>query len=263
MFKMAQRFKQKTFTLRFVNSDTLIADYEDDQDIKKYLVDEWIFDDLGTEQKANNYGKATEIFKRIIEDRYDKWKYTGLRTHFTTNLDNKEMIERYGERAYDRLKEMCSLILYPFDGSKRGISKIVPITDLSNQMDEEKERIKEADKKRYYDEKKHAISWLAKESISTGINKFSNLDNKVAALYFDCYKILWKADLFEKNGYDLDKIKETDLYKECNMDVEYTQNGNTSKFDLKSHAEKEYLKTMELFKKRVLVKMMDDKMPKV
>ena len=146
MFKMAQRFKEKNCKLKFINTEKLSALFEDGQKIDRYLKDEWVFDDLGTEQKSNNYGKGVEIFKRVIEDRYDKWKYEGLRTHFTSNCSNDLLQEKYGERAYDRLKEMCNVIKYPASTSKRGKSEIKILTTV-NDMPEKTEEQKECELK--------------------------------------------------------------------------------------------------------------------
>jgi len=151
MFKMAQRFKGKRCKIKFINTEKLAALFEDGQKIDKYLVDEWIFDDLGTEQKANNYGKGVEIFKRVIEDRYDIWKFNGVRTHFTSNCSNEILEERYGERAYDRLKEMCNVVKYPSSESKRGKSTIRPLNEI-NEMPEKSQEQKDAELKSVMEE---------------------------------------------------------------------------------------------------------------
>lgn len=75
-----------------------------------------LFDDLGAEDQGVNYGNRVEVFEKIILKRYD----SALTTHFTTNLSNKELQEKYGHRAYDRLKEMCQLITWNAVESKRG-----------------------------------------------------------------------------------------------------------------------------------------------
>lgn len=144
MFKMAQRFSFNFRSIMMLNVDRVIGNIEAGEKYDKYLYNEWCFDDLGTEQKANQYGKGVEVFKRIIEERYDSWKFNGLITHFTSNLSNEEIMERYGERAYDRLKEMCNVIKYPNDISKRGLSEVKPFKQ-PYESDEPKE-ISENDK---------------------------------------------------------------------------------------------------------------------
>ncbi len=144
MFKMAQRYP-KAFILKMVNCAIVEENFEAGQDMERYSKGEWCFDDLGAEQKANDYGKAVEVFKRLIESRYDQWKYYGVRTHFTTNCSGDDLVERYGERAYDRLKEMCNVELSPSQESKRGesIVKINTSRQVVHQMitREEKDRL--------------------------------------------------------------------------------------------------------------------------
>lgn len=71
------------------------------------------FDDVLTERTASNYGKV-ELFKDIIEGRYDR----GSTTYITCNYRNpgdvedalKQFGEKYGSRVYDRLFEMFNVI---------------------------------------------------------------------------------------------------------------------------------------------------------
>ena len=65
---------------------------------------ERMFDDLGTERIGKYYGNNVETMQEIIMARYDLYRYQGIKTHITTNLNNEQILERYGERAYDRLK---------------------------------------------------------------------------------------------------------------------------------------------------------------
>ena len=69
VFKMAQKYKNGGF--KFANASVVEQAYEEGVSMDKYYSGEWCFDDIGTEQKANNYGKGVEVFKRIIEKRYD------------------------------------------------------------------------------------------------------------------------------------------------------------------------------------------------
>lgn len=70
------------------------------------------FDDVLTEPVSSNFGKK-EIFKDIIEKRYD----ARLKTHMTINTRKpgdvrdavEQLAERYGERVYDRVFEMFNV----------------------------------------------------------------------------------------------------------------------------------------------------------
>lgn len=64
-------------------------------------------EDLGNDSVCvNNYGNKTNPIHDLIEHRYDNFLFTFI----TTNLTNKSILERYGERINDRLNEMCEII---------------------------------------------------------------------------------------------------------------------------------------------------------
>lgn len=67
------------------------------------------FDDLGVERNQKFYGNEANVMSEIIQERYDRFK-TGLITHFTTNLMPEQINDYYGDRATDRLTEMCLFI---------------------------------------------------------------------------------------------------------------------------------------------------------
>lgn len=85
-------------------------------DVKNEDAGEWkkikkhpalVIDDLGTEPVfVKNYGNDTTPLVELLTDRYDNMLFTII----TTNLNLKEIVERYGERIADRLNEMCSII---------------------------------------------------------------------------------------------------------------------------------------------------------
>ena len=68
-----------------------------------------VIDDLGTEEHIyNSYGNSVDVMARVITERYKvfpEWK-----THFSTNLNRGQLLERYGERVYSRLNEMCLFV---------------------------------------------------------------------------------------------------------------------------------------------------------
>ncbi len=79
-----------------------------------------LFDDIGAEDIGKYYGNSVEIFEKIIYQRYDIFRDEQIRTHLTTNLNNEQLKAKYGERAYDRLKEMINTVNWNGAESKRG-----------------------------------------------------------------------------------------------------------------------------------------------
>lgn len=77
------------------------------------------FDDLGTESEAKHFGKVQNIMETIILNRYDDTALRGPFSHITTNLDTKEIADRYGIRAFDRFKQMYNIINFPENSTSR------------------------------------------------------------------------------------------------------------------------------------------------
>lgn len=73
------------------------------------------FDDLKTERIASNFGKVN-IFKEIIEERYNRKSKTYLTCNFKKDFPNDidkaldEFEDKYEGRVYDRLFEMFNII---------------------------------------------------------------------------------------------------------------------------------------------------------
>lgn len=76
-----------------------------------------LFDDLGAERVASNYGKF-ELLKEILERRYMRNKLTHITTNYPPGFENdvsaaiEAIGERYGARVYDRLFEMFNIVVF-------------------------------------------------------------------------------------------------------------------------------------------------------
>jgi DNA replication protein DnaC len=78
----------------------------------------WYFDDLGLEENnVKNYGNNSNVMAEILLSRYDGFIEHGMKTFATTNLDIKQIEERYGIRVRDRMREMFNWIVI------KGVSK--------------------------------------------------------------------------------------------------------------------------------------------
>jgi DNA replication protein DnaC len=67
-------------------------------------------DDMGEELNAKYYANEEDIVGGIITAQYNAWQQKPVLTHATTNLNAQELYERYGERVFYRLYEMCNII---------------------------------------------------------------------------------------------------------------------------------------------------------
>lgn len=77
------------------------------------------FDDLGTETvPSKRYGETKNIMYEILLARYDR-KLPYYKTHGTTNLTSEQIIERYDDRILDRLIEMCNVVTFTSNKSRR------------------------------------------------------------------------------------------------------------------------------------------------
>ena len=96
-------------TIEIVGEFNRSAGSTKDYIIHYYSNGKYLFDDLGAEKEASNYGKEN-IFERILELRYNNFKSKNIITHLTTNLTLKEMQTRYGDRVFDRIHEMFNIL---------------------------------------------------------------------------------------------------------------------------------------------------------
>ena len=82
----------------------IIEDYGD----SSYLC----FDDLGVEPNGRFFGQDCNVLGEILLSRYELFQRYGVRTHATTNLNAKEIEERYGTRVRSRMRKLFNLIAY-------------------------------------------------------------------------------------------------------------------------------------------------------
>jgi DNA replication protein DnaC len=72
----------------------------------------YCFDDLGVEKSLKHFGNDCNTMAEILLSRYDKFIYSGILTHATTNLNAHELENLYGNRVRSRLREMFNLIAF-------------------------------------------------------------------------------------------------------------------------------------------------------
>ena len=92
--------------------------------IDEYKTGNVCFDDTGDEEdQLKIYGNTVPVIELLLKERYDRFKYgSGELTHITSNLDLDGILEKYGERATDRLGQMMTFITVKGD-AKTGRSR--------------------------------------------------------------------------------------------------------------------------------------------
>ncbi|GAA3508506.1 ATPase [Aquimarina addita] len=75
------------------------------------------FDDLGVEPIGRHYGKDCNVMGEILLSRYDLFIEHKVKTHCTTNLNARELEERYGNRVRSRMRQLFNLVA--FDSKSR------------------------------------------------------------------------------------------------------------------------------------------------
>ena len=76
----------------------------------------YCFDDLGVEPSGKHYGQDCNVMGEILLSRYDLFCHPEprkrVKTHCTTNLNAKELEERYGNRVRSRMRQLFNLIAF-------------------------------------------------------------------------------------------------------------------------------------------------------
>lgn len=110
---MLINLKQKLkipYAILINSSRKMVADFQENgyEGIEHYFNRTVLcIDDLGSEETtAKHYGTKCEVLNEIIETRYTN----SLITHVSTNLNGEQTLNKYGERVYSRLKEMCNSV---------------------------------------------------------------------------------------------------------------------------------------------------------
>jgi DNA replication protein DnaC len=102
--------KQITFNYRTVTAQQIASDFAQngyDGIINYKSVGNLCIDDLGAEAiTTNHFGNKVNVLAEVIESRYARHLFT----HFTSNLDEKEIIERYNDRVHSRIVHSCNMI---------------------------------------------------------------------------------------------------------------------------------------------------------
>lgn len=69
-----------------------------------------IIDDMGAEKTIVNFGERTEVLNDFLQQRYMDFKHKKAMTYISTNLSKQSFIERYSDRIWSRIEEMCLVV---------------------------------------------------------------------------------------------------------------------------------------------------------
>ncbi|WP_282123348.1 ATPase [Algibacter mikhailovii] len=72
----------------------------------------YCFDDLGVEAKGKHFGADCNVLGEILLSRYELFVKARKLTYVTTNLNAKEIEERYGARVRSRMRQLFNLVAF-------------------------------------------------------------------------------------------------------------------------------------------------------
>ncbi len=97
--------------IRYYTAPELLILYTSNQDHFWGIINDTkdiIIDDLAAEEKLCHYGMSFELMNQVIFKRHTMFEsYPYSRSFFTTNLSPEAIMNRYSERIYSRLVQMC------------------------------------------------------------------------------------------------------------------------------------------------------------
>jgi DNA replication protein DnaC len=70
-------------------------------------------DDIGTDDIKKHYGESVNPIQDILLTRYDR----NIITHGTTNLNAAQLRDMYGDRCFDRMREMFNFITFDINAN--------------------------------------------------------------------------------------------------------------------------------------------------
>jgi len=104
-YKPYEVIPTRNITFAFNNIGyTIIENYGDKQF--------YCFDDLGIEPTGRHFGKDCNVMGEILLSRYDLFLNHKIKTHASTNLNAKELEERYGNRVRSRMRQLFNLVAF-------------------------------------------------------------------------------------------------------------------------------------------------------
>ena len=104
---------------KILNDKIKIQGIKAAENISKY--NNLFVDDLGflNESKINSFGNTYDLLMSIVNERYEKWFYSNIKTFYTTNILIDNIKEIYGEGISGRIIDSCNLIKFTETSHRR------------------------------------------------------------------------------------------------------------------------------------------------
>lgn len=98
-------FKSRDYELRAINSTQIDIKKFDEYLRSKFAI---LIDEVGKDRISNDYGTLKDPVESAIDHCEDVLKLLII----TSNLTEKQIVERYGQRTSSRLKRLCKLVVF-------------------------------------------------------------------------------------------------------------------------------------------------------
>ena len=104
---------------KILNDKIKIQGIKAAENISKY--NNLFVDDLGflNESKINSFGNTYDLLMSIVNERYEKWFYSNIKTFYTTNILIDNIKEIYGEGISGRIIDSCNFIKFTETSHRR------------------------------------------------------------------------------------------------------------------------------------------------
>lgn len=118
---LARHFQWSPRRFPIVKASAILREYKEggDASLASRSSGNLCIDDVGDEAEALKlYGNSIPVVEELLKARYERHKAGNGITHITSNLDIGQVIEKYGDRAADRMGQMMTFVSVP-GGSRR------------------------------------------------------------------------------------------------------------------------------------------------
>ena len=119
-------YMRKTIGMAFNDVDGEIADL-DRRDV--------LFDDIGVEVVANDWGRKFELVPWLVDLRLQNEH----RSHFTTNLSADQLLERYGARTVDRLHALVKVFEFKGQSHRQTLPNRATVIEHKRKKEQDKQ----------------------------------------------------------------------------------------------------------------------------